>query len=183
MKEQLVRDIADAYFRQRHRKVSPQPGAGPDFLCGGTAIEVKGIALSQPARRRKALQQLVRYAVQYKTLEIFLPLEVLDIELAWSLFAIEAATSGPLGQRPITTYLATELSTGEYRVGQFPSLKELTDRIGQILRFKIWTSPPSDPEELIAAITNVATNVDAIVREALQDEAVTYWTKVELETL
>lgn len=85
MDEKLVRDVAESYLRKLKRPFSSKRGAGPDILSEGTAIEVKGRGLTRASDRARAVEQFTRYAIDYKALEIFLPLEVLDTQLARSL--------------------------------------------------------------------------------------------------
>lgn len=181
MNEKVVREVAETYLRKVRRPFSSKKGAGPDILSKGTAIEIKGIGLRKRSNRLRALKQLAKYAIEHKSLEIFFPLDVLDGELAWSLFSIEAATKEPLVDKPIIIYVVTKLADGKYALKKFQSAEELVRKVQEILRWKISPSRPQDQSTSIEMITGVAMDPSAAVRHSLQDEANSYWTKVEIE--
>lgn len=181
MKEKLVREVAEAYLRKEGRPFSSKRGAGPDILSEGTAIEIKGRGLRGARNTARAIKQFTQYAIEQKALEIFLPLEVLDIRLAWLLFAIEAGVNRFGAQRTIVIYLVAEVEGGAYAVKKFPSARELTKRVEKALEQELGGLAHKVTPALILPIAEMTIAADATLRDALQREAATYWRKVGIE--
>jgi len=71
-----MRLIMVKYFKSKNIKAVPTSGAGPDFLEGGKAIEVKG----SNADFGQAINQYCDYLLtgRFKDLAIALPVDLLD---------------------------------------------------------------------------------------------------------
>jgi len=179
MDEHLVREVAESYLRKMGRAFSSKKGAGPDILSEGTAIEIKGIGLRGATRRRQAIEQFTRYAIEYKALEIFLPLEVLDIELIRSLWAIEVGVSRAWAEKPVVIHLVTEVEGGAYGVKRYGSAKELAEAIEGVLKRELTRLGTDVTPSLILPIAEMTISADATIRDALHREAA--WTRVEIE--
>lgn len=114
--EHVVREIARRYFEALGRPVSFKKGAGPDILHEGIVIEMKGKPGLRGKRRRKSIHQFATYAFEHTGLEVFFPLDSLDLALLASLYALEAAVHNLKlpEKRPVVLYLATQLQDSRY---------------------------------------------------------------------
>ena len=181
MDEKLVRDVAETYLRNLSRPFSSKRGAGPDILSEGTAIEIKGRGLRGARNRARAIKQFTQYAIEHKGLEIFLPLEVLDLQLARALWAIEVGVSRAWKEKTLVIYVVTEVEGGAYAVKKFGSAKDLAKRVEQALEQELRGLAYDVTPSLILPIAEMTMSADTTIRDALQREAATHWTKVELE--
>lgn len=179
MDEKLVRRVAESYLRLQKRPFSSKGGGGPDILCEGTAIEVKGSGLRRASNRTRAIQQFTRYAIEYKALEIFLPLEVLDLQLAYSLWAIEAGMNRTWKEKSLVIHVVTEVESEAYAVKRFGSAQDLKNTIEQALQQELRGLTLDVTPQFILPISEMTIRADSTIRDVLQREAPTHWTIVE----
>jgi hypothetical protein len=112
IKEDAVVRIIERYFKENHIKAIRQRGAGPDFLCEGAAIEVKG----SNAPFDDAIQQYVDYLFtgKYKALSVVFPSDFLDVRRI-VIFRDFCQTAELLrGVKEIPTYVVTEHKDSYY---------------------------------------------------------------------
>lgn len=133
MKEDLVKAVMAAYFKQKNIDAQPtgRGEKGPDFHIDGAAVEVKGVGLDY----ERLFEQLVTYAYREREIHLALPVEALTAEGLVQLYVLERVIQEMRG-KTIKLYLIKEQDDYYYVRDYY--------NVGQVLPYGI-----SNPDPLI----------------------------------
>jgi len=161
VKEETMKLIMAEYFERNKIKAVPISGAGPDFLEGGKAIEVKG----SEADFGKAMNQYCDYLLtgKYKDLAIALPVDLLDSKGLASL-SIICMIAWNTGYKRIDTYLVAERGDWYYlrKLDGSSILGEVLGRVSSNLEQK-----KEEPAKMAEIAKKELKQIDSALRAAL----------------
>jgi len=180
MDEKTVKQVIMKYLSKQGIRFSPkkEKAAGPDILIDGTALEIKGKTFNI----KSALEQFIKYALEYTDLQIGFPIETLSIEFIYSLYALEWAVKyrPPSGPHLIKTYLVCKSNGEEYCVERFESIEALLEDVKEKIGQKAYLAVKSD-EALMKNALEIGSNINKVIKKLLEKEVISFGHKVLLE--
>ncbi len=161
MNEETVKAVLVRYLLRMNLRPYVQKGAGPDVLCDGAAIEVKGVNLRVPG----LIKQLARYAFTHSDVAVAFPVDALSLDLLYGLAIVEGALKwhDPSRPRNVATYLVAESQDGR-KLRKYESIAELRKEADDVLGINGIILPSGQPvTEIVSEVGRRATDIHRVL--------------------